>query len=47
MRVAGEKVKEIHDVAGELRVAGEQAQIDVQTRGPDVIVAGADVNVAA
>lgn len=32
MRMAGEKVKQVHDVARELRIARQQAKVDIQAR---------------
>ena len=46
-RMAGQIVKQIDHVAGDARIAGEQAEIGVEPGGADVVVAGADVDVAA
>src|SRR5206468_5402521 len=35
------------DVRADLRTAGQEAQVDVGTRSPGVVVAGADVDVPA
>ena len=46
-RTAGEVVEEVDHVVGDLRVAGEQAEIGVELGGAGVVVAGADVAVGA
>ena len=46
-RTAGQVVEQIDHVAGQRRVAGEQAQVGVEPGRLDVVVAGADVGVAA
>ena len=45
--MAGEIVEEIDDVRVSTRVAGEQAHVGVETCRLHVIVAGADVHIAA
>ena len=45
--VAGEVVEELGEVGAELGVGGEQAEVLVEVRGHRVVVAGADVAVAA
>ena len=42
----GEIVEEIDRVFGEARIAGQKAEVGVEPGGLDMIVAGADVNVA-
>ena len=44
---AGEHVEEVGHVAGQHAVGGEQAQVRVDARGLVVVVAGADVGIAA
>ena len=46
-RVAGEHVEQVGDVRADARVGGEQADVLVEPRGLRVVVAGADVAVAA
>jgi hypothetical protein len=46
-RPPGQMMKQFDDVAGVLRVAGEQPHVRVQPRGLRVVVAGPDVGVAA
>ena len=44
---AGEVVEEVGDVVRDLLVGGEQPEVLVDARGQGVVVAGADVDVAA
>ena len=44
---AGQVVEEVGDVGGDVGPAGEEARVGVEPRGARVVVAGADVHVAA
>ena len=44
---AGQEVEQVGDVRADLLVGGEQPEVLVQARGLGVVVAGADVDVAA
>ena len=46
-RAAGQVVEQLDEVGGDRRVAGEQADVGVEPGGSHVVVAGADVGVAA
>ncbi len=46
-RVAGEAVEHVAGVGADLLVAGQQAEVGVEAGGDGVVVAGADVHVAA
>ena len=45
--MSGQIVEEVHNVARQPRITGEKSEIRVQTGGFHVIVAGADVSIAA
>ena len=45
--MSGEVVEDHVHALGDLRIAGEQAQVGVEARGDGVVVAGAEVAVAA
>ena len=47
LRVAGQQVEEVAGVLAELGAAGEEAEVGVEPRGGRVVVAGAEVDVAA
>ena len=45
--LAGELLEHLRDVVGDFRVAGEQAEVGVEARGARMVVAGAQMQVAA
>jgi hypothetical protein len=47
VRVAGQHVEQVRDIGPQIRVAGEKANVAVQTRRDIVVVAGAHVHIAA